>query len=357
MTTLSSTSADLLDLLRSRKRLLVLTHANPDPDSLASAMGLMHLAETRLRMPTTFAYAGRIMRAENREMVRCCKIRMTPQDQVDPSQFDCLALVDTQPGFGHTHLPRGRSIDVVIDHHIPPAEGSPSGPDNPLSPAPAADARVFHDVRTDIGATSSMVGGYLLDTGVEIPGPLATALFYGIKTDTADLSRNVSPLDERVYEHLMPLVDRAALRTITQPALPADYFRALREALNNVRIYDDAILCSIGRVSTPEMVAEVADLLLRHEGKQVVFCGGLSGDVYYVSLRTELDLDAYQLLAAALNGEGSFGGHGAVAGGCIPLVDDDERTLRRFERKLERNILAALGREGMSVGGLGGVRK
>jgi hypothetical protein len=103
------------------------------------------------------------------------------------------------------------------------------------------------------------------------------------------------------------------------------------------------------------MVAEVADLLLRCEGKQVVFCGGLCGSTYYVSLRTELQQDAYELLRKALNGEGSFGGHGALAGGSISLGNDDDRTLRRFERRLERNILDAVGRNGRTVGGLGGV--
>ncbi len=258
---------------------------------------------------------------------------------------DCIALVDTQPGFGHTHLPDGRAIDVVVDHHVPPASTSGSAGDAHSS---------FHDVRTWVGATSSIITGYLMDAGIDVPKPLATALFYGIKTDTADLSRNVSPLDERAYDYLARLVDRASLRDITMPELPPEYYRTLREALNNVRIYEDLVLCSLGRIAAPEMVAEVADLLLRLEGKQTVFCGGLVGQMYYVSLRTEGTQDAYDLLRAALGGEGSFGGHGRLAGGCIRLPDDDVRTLKRFERRLERNILAALGRSGMSVGGLGG---
>ncbi|MBK8978564.1 MAG: DHH family phosphoesterase [Planctomycetes bacterium] len=335
----------LLEVLSERRSLLVLTHANPDPDSLASAMGLRHLAERRFGMKTEFGFAGRIMRAENREMVRRCGIGMTPQEKVEPDAWDCLAVVDTQPGFGHTHLPTGRAIDIVVDHHVPP-----TGPGSEVRAA-------FHDVRTDVGATSSMVGGYLLDTGVDIPRPLATALLYGIRTDTGDMSRNVSDLDRRVHEHVQRLADFAVLHKIHKPALPADYFRTLRVALNNVRIYDDLILCSLGRVSSPEMVAEVADLLLRCEGKQTVFCGGLCGSVYYVSLRTELSRDAYDLLRQALDGDGSFGGHGALAGGFIALPDDDERTLRRFERKLERNILAAVGRSDITVGGLGGVQE
>ena len=102
------------------------------------------------------------------------------------------------------------------------------------------------------------------------------------------------------------------------------------------------------------MVAEVADLLLRLEGKQTVFCGGLVGCTYYVSLRTDLEADAYLLLQGALNGEGSFGGHGSLAGGCVELRDSDLRTLKRFERRLEKNILTTFGIDGVTVAGLGG---
>lgn len=340
-----SRTGQLLDVLRSRRRLLVLTHANPDPDSLGSALGLRHLAAVGLGIPGTFAIAGRIMRAENREMVKSCDIEMMPQADVRFEDYDCVAVVDTQPGFGHTHLPPHRGIDIVVDHHVPPQRNVVK------FPQPA-----FEDVRIDVGATSSMVTGYLIDAGVEIPELLATALFYGIQTDTADLSRNASPIDHVAYDHLAPLVDRKALRKITTPELPCDYYRALREALNNVRIYNGLVLCSLGRIDAPEMVAEVADLLLRLQGKNTVFCGGLVGSIYYVSLRTELPRDAYDMLRDALDGEGSFGGHGSLAGGCVSLPDSDERTVKRFERRLERNILATLGLEGQAVAGLGGAK-
>lgn len=341
---LDSRTRQLLHLLATRTRLLVLTHANPDPDSLGSAMGLRLLAEARADLPTTFAYCGRVMRAENREMVKLCEIDMVPQEELDIREFDCLALVDTQPGFGHTHLPSGRSIDIVVDHHVPPETDTGQSPSS------------FVDVRTYVGATSSMVTGYLLDAGVEIPKPVATALFYGVKTDTADLSRNVSELDERAYDHLSSRVDRQALARITTPELSPEYYRILREALHNVRIYGSLILCSLGKIAAPEMVAEVADLLLRLEGRQTVFCGGFVGNVYYVSLRTELDYDAYYLMRGALGGEGSFGGHGSVAGGSVTLPDDDTRTQKRFERRLERNIRATMGLGDETVRRLGGAR-
>lgn len=335
----------LIELLRGHKRLLVLSHSNPDPDSLASAVGLQLLAAQRADLPSSFGYSGRIMRAENREMVRGCNIEMTRLSELEVDEYDCLALVDTQPGFGHTHLPEGRAIDIVVDHHMPP--------ENPV-PGPTT---AFNDVRTYIGATSSMVSGYLMDAGVEIPRDVATALLYGIRTDTADLSRNASPLDHQAYDFLIQRADRQALSKITTPDLSPEYFRTLREALTNTRIYNDVILCSLGKIDAPEMVAEVADLLLRLEGNQTVFCGGLVDTSYYISVRTELERDAYYLIRGAFGGEGSFGGHGRIAGGSVKLPDADERTLKRLERRLERNILRTMGVDGVTVKTFGGPRE
>ena len=332
----------LLELLRSRKRLLVLTHTNPDPDSMASAMGLRLLVDRKLGLATDIALSGRVMRAENRELVRECSIRMLPLAGIDLSRYDAFAVVDTQPGFGHTKIPAGVKIDVVVDHHLPLTDGDVQ--------------QIPHcDVRVDVGATSSMVTGYLMDAGVEIPPDIATALYYGVKTDTADLSRNASPLDVAAYAFLNERLDRTKLARITMPDVTVEYFRALRAALNNVRIYGRVVLCSLGKLQAPEMVAEVADLLLRMEGKTAVFCGGLVGATYYVSVRTEIgERDAYDLIRGALGDGGSFGGHGTVAGGSIPIADDSPRTLKRLERKLERNIQKTMGAEGMSVGSLGG---
>ena len=102
------------------------------------------------------------------------------------------------------------------------------------------------------------------------------------------------------------------------------------------------------------MVAEVADLLLRMEGVRVVFCGGLVGSSYYVSVRTEIGGDAWRLLRDAMESEaGTCGGHGSVAGGAIPLDPPDSRTLRRLERRLERNVLRSLGVAGGNAAVLG----
>jgi len=328
----------LRDLLRTRRRLLVLTHNNPDPDSLGGAIGLMEFARLACGIESQLAITGKILRAENQAMVRELDIPMDRLDTIKLSDFDCVALVDTQPGFGHTFVPAGTDVDIVIDHHV--------CDDAKIDP----NVTAFVDVRPDIGATSSIVASYLMHAGVEPSSQAATALYYGIRTDTADLSRNVSELDVEVVDFLSHYVDRQRLAAITNPSLPIAYFRTLKEALSKVRLYDGLALCSLGRTTSAEMVAEVADLLLRMEGAKAVFCGGLIGQSYYVSVRTEVGGDAWALIKAGMEGEdGSCGGHGSVAGGSISMDCVESRTLRRLERRLERNVLKAMGVSGANA--------
>ena len=332
----------LRDLLRSRERLLVLTHNNPDPDSLGGAVGLQEFARLAAGLESQLAITGKILRAENQAMVRELQIDMVQLDSVTLSDFDCIALVDTQPGFGHTFVPTGSDVDIVVDHHV--CSDAAADPDAPT----------FFDVRPEVGATSTIVASYLLRMGLTPSSEAATALAYGVRTDTADLSRNVSDLDVEVFDFLSPHIDRQALAAITNPRLPAAYFRTLKDALGKARLYDGLTLCSLGRTTSAEMVAEVADLLLRMEGVRAVFCGGLVDQSYYVSVRTEVGGDAWSLIKAGMDGEdGSSGGHGSVAGGSITLECADMRTLRRLERRLERNILKALGVSGANAATLG----
>jgi nanoRNase/pAp phosphatase (c-di-AMP/oligoRNAs hydrolase) len=332
----------LRSLLRGRRRLLVLTHNNPDPDSLGGAVGLQEFARKAAGIDSRLAITGKILRAENQAMVRELGIQMARLEDVQVADFDCVALVDTQPGFGHTLVPAGLQIDIVLDHHVCP-DASANLRDIP-----------FVDVRSDVGATSSLVAGHLLEAGVRPSPEVATALAYGIKTDTADLSRNVSDLDLRAYDFLFPFVDRQRLVAITSPRLPVAYFQTLKDALSKVRLYDGLVLCSLGRTSSAEMVAEVADLLLRMEGIKAVFCGGLVGSNYHVSVRTDVGGDAWRLIRAGMEGEaGTCGGHGSVAGGAIQLEATDARTLRRLERRLERSILKAMGVGGSNAAALG----
>ncbi|QDU66307.1 DHH family phosphoesterase [Engelhardtia mirabilis] len=318
---------------RGVERVLVLTHRSPDPDALASLMGAAALVEGALGFEAQIATMGRIHRAENLAMVRELALHFDRYDQIDPARVCGAILVDSQPTFTHTVIPEGIDLVGIIDHHIPPEGSKPW-------------TGLHRDVRIDVGATSSLVYEYLRDAGVTIDKRTATALFCGVRFDTADLSHNVAPLDEEAYFETFRRADRPMLARIQRPRVPADYFRELARSLRMARRYGPAVAAFLGPVKNPESVAEMADFFLRMEGCKWSFVGGAYEGRYHVSLRTQVGgAEAYGLLDRLLADEGSFGGHGRVAGGQVALGEEGE-ALTRLERRLRERVIGLIDPDG-----------
>ena len=307
--------------------LLILTHRSPDPDALGACVGMRTLLETGFGLEATVATTGRIFRAENVAMVRELGLQFEDYQAVDPGGFAGCVLVDTQPGFGHTTVPEDLPVVAVIDHHIAPEGGSKFD--------------VAHrDVRTDIGSTSTLVYEYLRDTGVPLDGHTATSLFCGVRFDTGDLAQASTPLDEEAYYDTFRRADKALLARVQRPRLPQDYYRELSRSLRLVRRHGPAVVALLGSVKNPESVAEMADFFLRMEGARWSLVGGAFEGQYFVSLRTlPGGPEAYDVLSRVLSDGGSFGGHGRIAGGQVPLEDTDALGIRRVERRLRKRVV------------------
>ncbi len=310
-----------------RGPLLILTHKNPDPDALGGMAGLAFLLEKAFGLETEVAADGRIFRAENLAMVRELDLEARPYEGLDLSHYSGAFLVDTQPGFGHTQVPTGVPLLGVFDHHEPPQGGMTVEVPHP-------------DVRVGVGATSAILYEYIRDAGLELDARTATALCCGIRFDTADLSIHVTELDREAFFETFRSSDRKKLARITTPSLPPNYYRELHRSLSRARRHGPLVFGFMGRVANPESVAEMADFFRRMEGCRWSFVGGAYEDKYHLSLRTDITYaEAYPLMEQILDGEGSFGGRGPVAGGQVPLEGADDTQLRRLERRLRGRAL------------------
>ena len=258
--------------LAGRRSVLVYTQDNPDHDSLAAAMALARLLEREIGARVTLTHGGIVGRAQNRAMVESLKLPLVPADVVEPDQFDAIAIVDSQPETGNNSLPPGHSIDVVIDHH-PPRAGSARAP--------------WCDIRPELGATSTIVFGYLQERHVPVDAALATAVFFALRTETRDLGRESTEAERKAYLDLVPLVDHAMLYRMTHPKVPREHFVALDRALRSAQVFGEVVAVNLGTLDYPDLVAEIADLLLSYEGARYVLCFGQYDGSAYLSLRTE----------------------------------------------------------------------
>jgi nanoRNase/pAp phosphatase (c-di-AMP/oligoRNAs hydrolase) len=297
--------------------LLIVMQNNPDPDAIAAACALHQLANRTAGLNCRFAYGGTIGRAENRELVHYLGLAFYPFDKISHQKSDLIALVDTQPSAGNNPLPEGVQPDIIIDHH----------------PAIEASRGVaFADIRESYGATSTIMWEYLREAKITPDMPIATALLYGIRSDTQDLGRESTQADIDAIESLYPLANKRMLGQIQRGRVPSDYYQMLSTALSNTRIYSHCMICDIGDIDNADMIGEVADLLLRHEEVDWVMCYGVCSGRILISFRTQdSSLDAGDVARKVVDKLGTGGGHEHMAGGQISLLAA-KRSMRKYLR-------------------------
>ncbi len=291
-------------LLERREKLGILLQPDPDPDGIAGGYALRAVLGRRAPTAPLISF-GEVKRPENIAMVRALglEIRTVAPEQL--SEFDALALIDVQPTvFGENPPARVLSVDVVIDHH----------------PERAGYDAVIRDIRPSYGATATILTEYVRAADMELRPRLATALTYGIKSDTQLLGRETSPNDISAFAFLHPLHSPALLRRIERPALPTDALRALGRALAKTRVRDDIHVLVLGRVRE-DVIAQVADLGLQAEGAEWAIAAGIvGGDLVFSVRNVGYVRAAGEVVRAVVDGLGVGGGHRSMAKGIIPLV-------------------------------------
>jgi len=283
--------------------LLVVTHDNPDPDAIASALGLARIAEA-VGVDADVCYGGDISHQENRAMVNLLDLSLRTVDGIDLEDYGGIALVDhSRPGINDS-LPAETPVDVVIDHHPPrgPVDGT------------------FVDVRPDAGSASTLIEEYLSRLGVAPDRALATALLYGIRVDTRDFTREVSGRDFEAAASLTPHVDESTLERVESPSVSPETLRVFAAAIGRRDVRGSTLATCVGEIHDRDALSQAADRLLDLEGIDVTFVYGYTDGVVHGSARARgTDIDVGELLRDALGQVGSAGGHADMAGMQVPL--------------------------------------
>jgi nanoRNase/pAp phosphatase (c-di-AMP/oligoRNAs hydrolase) len=315
-------------LFKEQKRLLIILHNNPDPDAMAGAFALRYLVKERYHVSSDIAYGGMIGRAENRAMVRELKIPLKTVDRIHYNRYSCVALVDTQPGAGNNALSRDVSCQIVVDHH-PRQKG--------------LDAEIAF-INPKIGAASTLMIELLHLSKLVIPANLATALVYAIRSETQELGREATNRDIKALLSIYPKASMKKLSRITFPKLPRSYFITFAQTMKQTRSFRNLISAHLKEIPTPEIVAEMADLLLRHERMSWSLCTGRYGGELILSLRaSNPKANAGRIIKQLVPKQNDAGGHGLFAGGKIELQGRSEDQIIELESKIIKNFASIMG--------------
>jgi len=299
----------ILEFIKPKRKILILTHNNPDPDTIASGFALKNLFSALQKKRCTLAYHGLVGRAENRELVKLCKIDMHFSTKLNFNRYDCIVVVDTQPTAGNVFIQNGIFPNIVIDHH------------NFRSHTKKAD---IFDIRKNYGSTSTIIAEYYKELNISPDVNTATALFYGIKTDTLGSGRSNSKIDTEMMGFILPHISLNKLAKIENPELPKYYFKNMKKATENAKVIKDLIFCNLEDVRNADLIAETSDFFLRMRDIKWTFVIGKIENMCYFSLRCKSTKRKVGHIALGLvRGIGTGGGHMKSAGGQIPLKDNN----------------------------------
>ena len=274
-------------VLAEEEEVAILMHPNPDPDAMSCAMATAALAEDG-DTESTLHYPGQIRHQENRAFTTVLDLDFDKVETAADLPDKPIVLVDHNEPRGFTGA---ADLDplAVVDHH--PGDGS---------------GEAFTDVRTRHGSCASIFAEYFDDLGWtpvdpeaevdeedieerELPSDVATALLYGIQSDTKQLTKGCSPAEFRAAEFLYEGVDEELLDRIANPQVDAEVLDVKARAISQRDIKGAFAISDVGAISNVDAIPQAADELTRLEGVTAVVVFGEKEGTLHLSGRSRDD--------------------------------------------------------------------
>jgi nanoRNase/pAp phosphatase (c-di-AMP/oligoRNAs hydrolase) len=186
------------------------------------------------------------------------------------------------------------------------------------------------DIRPDYGATSTIFTEYLRAARIKPSQTLATALIYGIKTDTQNFERQSREEDVRAFHYLFDKINHNVLRKIEISDLALKDLAYFREALENKTVAKDRIYTHLQKIPSADILVILADFLLKVHDISWSIVSGIVGNTLVVIVRNDgYRKDAGKSIQKAFGSYGSAGGHRAAARAEIPLENLEDVVVRK----------------------------
>ena len=325
----------LMKVLADKRNILITTHEHADPDALASTLALCTLLTAKLPgAKVTSTAKGRIGGGINEIFAQLTNLKLAPWSEAGSpaalKQYDAIVLVDTQPSFANSPLPHDVPPTAVIDHHRGRAAGR-------------RPKCAFCDIRSDVGATASIIFSYFMELEQPISRDLGATLLYAIESDLAGAAGQPGELDNIALSSLTLIADTRKLYKMRYVNLPQSSYTSMATGLQNAMVFDSALISHLDTIDSPEKPAIMADWLLRFEKTEWALVTAVFNGALVMSLRTNsAKLSAADLIKRLLRNIGEGGGHRTKAGGGIKLANGTPTEIERVRNVIRRRFLRSL---------------
>ncbi len=274
---------------------------NADPDAMASSMALKRLFWRKVKKAFVY-HINTIQRADNLSLIRLLKIEQQHIRYMKPSLISKWAILDSQPD--HSEDFKGRCFDIIIDHH----------------PVQESSRAAFVDIRENFGALSTVMTEYLRAAKIKPSPRLATALFYGIKTDTDNFVRGSLSNDMDAFRYLYTFTNMNIIKKIESSEMTTNTLASYRLAMERLEIVKETAIVHMGGIDNPDSLVIIADFFMRLAEATWSFASGVyNGKIIVIIRNAGFRGDAGRAAERLFGHLGTAGGHKSAARAEIPI--------------------------------------
>ncbi len=332
----------LVDIIKESngKELTIFLQDNPDPDAIASGLTLKHISKF-YDVESNIYYGGDISHQKNKTLINLLNIDLIKAKTKEEvmqivRSAGKIALIEASIPSKNNILPEEGVIpNLIFDHHqvdMSSVKGD------------------FIDIQPKIGATSTIMTKYIRQLNIKPTSQLATALLYGIRTDTNGFTRNTTSDDLSAASYLSPLVDVSILNQLESPPMSLETLDIIGRAIRNREIRGSYLASFVDFINERDALPQAAEMMLQLEGVNTVLIFGINEDKVQLSARSKDTRVNLGLLLQSAFGKLNSGGHATMAAGTINLGilgDANDRTslLKVTSDAVRKKFFSAVGAE------------
>ena len=276
-------------------------HDNPDADALASGWGVYMYCQKN-DIPVRFIYGGKFP-LQKSNLVLMKDVFDIPIEYVNDieEEIPFLVTVDCQYGEGNVTKFPAKEV-AVIDHH-----------------RVSGDLPKMCEIRSNIGSCATVVWDMLSHEGINVNDNtnLATALYYGLMTDTNGFAELNHPLDRDLRDRL--IYKKSDISLFRNSNLSLNELKIAGDALRNAE-YDSTYRYGMveSQPCDPNILGVIGDMFLEVQGVNSCLVYTILKFGVKLSIRScDKEVQANELAGYVAEGIGSGGGQTEKAGGFL----------------------------------------
>lgn len=298
--------------------IVIQCHNFPDPDTIASGFGVYRYLKSKGKNPR-LVYSGDKTITKANLLIMISQLEIPLEYVTKLHKAELLITVDCVEGESNVKSFEAENY-AAIDHH----QGAKKIPD-------------LSEIHSNYGSCSTIIYGMLKKTDYPVDDDikLSTALYYGLYTDTGNLTEISHPADRDLRDFAR--TDKSVLSIFMNSVLSLPELKIAGNALNQTTYNKELkYAIAVAEPCDPNILGYINDLILQVEGVDVSVVGCFVQRGFKLSVRSCVTDTRADELASFIT-EGNGGGHKQKAGGllcaetlCDPKVLLDERMKAYF---------------------------